>query len=363
MRTDPTGAVAQSCTDGPYGDALSCSGPWGTTPLSARNFAGMELDSETGFYHTLNRYYNPKLGSWMTPDPAGMGAADPGDPQSVNRYAYALNNPINLSDPSGLSSGCKLMADPNYSDPAVETAELDGGKPNCGPLWMYGGSESVMVDQTNGTSFLPGNILDSSGNVVGQILFTYSLGKLNLAATTSFLDDMGAELDPSVPLYNGSALFGILDSPGEPSDAGSGTAQTDVQCTTTIMSALSSAVGPFTASTHTIEGGIGVATNVIAYAVGLSDSQFGALVPRARWSMSGGFLGFLGIGPSVHIADPNSWWDRSFAIFHNDPASSSALFTAHMDDGLPDIEHPLGAMEHLFRDIVLPKLGVPRKKC
>ena len=64
----------------------------------------MEYDAETGFYHTAFRYYQPKLGSWTSPDPAGMGAADASNPQSLNRYAYVLNNPINFFDPLGL--GC-----------------------------------------------------------------------------------------------------------------------------------------------------------------------------------------------------------------------------------------------------------------
>jgi hypothetical protein len=34
-----------------------------------------------------------------------------------------------------------------------------------------------------------------------------------------------------------------------------------------------------------------------------------------------------------------------------------------LDDGLADFEHPLGAMEHLFLDIVFPFLGAPRSKC
>jgi len=39
----------------------------------------------------------------MTPDPAGMAAVDPGNPQSWNRYAYVLNNPMSYVDASGLS--------------------------------------------------------------------------------------------------------------------------------------------------------------------------------------------------------------------------------------------------------------------
>jgi hypothetical protein len=39
----------------------------------------------------------------MHPDPAGLAAVDPSNPQSWNRYAYASNSPMNYIDPSGLS--------------------------------------------------------------------------------------------------------------------------------------------------------------------------------------------------------------------------------------------------------------------
>jgi uncharacterized protein RhaS with RHS repeats len=38
-------------------------------------------------------------GRWLTPDPLG---GDLTNPQSLNRYAYALNNPTTLIDPLGL---------------------------------------------------------------------------------------------------------------------------------------------------------------------------------------------------------------------------------------------------------------------
>src|SRR5258708_26364177 len=77
---------------------MSCAG----TGASAIKYAGMEYDSETKFYKTLFRYYNPRLGLWMTPDPAGLAAANPRVPQSLNRYAYVGNAPANFFDPLGL---------------------------------------------------------------------------------------------------------------------------------------------------------------------------------------------------------------------------------------------------------------------
>ena len=67
-------------------------------------FAGMERDAETGNDHTLFRSYRSNYGRWLSPDPADSAAADPTNPQSWNRYTYALNNPVNITDPLGL--GC-----------------------------------------------------------------------------------------------------------------------------------------------------------------------------------------------------------------------------------------------------------------
>jgi RHS repeat-associated protein len=61
-------------------------------------FTGYETDPETGLGYAFARYYNPRLGRFMTADPMG---GDPSDPQTLNRYSYVRNNPINLIDPNG----------------------------------------------------------------------------------------------------------------------------------------------------------------------------------------------------------------------------------------------------------------------
>jgi RHS repeat-associated protein len=53
-------------------------------------------------YDTANRELHPVQGRWIQPDPAGVGAVDPSNPQSWNRYAYVLNNPLSNIDPTGL---------------------------------------------------------------------------------------------------------------------------------------------------------------------------------------------------------------------------------------------------------------------
>jgi len=62
-------------------------------------FNAKELD-ETGLYYYGARYYNPRAGVWMSPDPAFGGGVE--SPQHLALYTYAGNNPVNVTDPTGL---------------------------------------------------------------------------------------------------------------------------------------------------------------------------------------------------------------------------------------------------------------------
>jgi RHS repeat-associated protein len=73
------------------------------------NFTGDTQDSFTGLFDTPGREYSPIQGRWMSPDPAGPASVNFANPQTFNRYAYALNNPLKLVDPSGL---CDESEDP-----------------------------------------------------------------------------------------------------------------------------------------------------------------------------------------------------------------------------------------------------------
>ena len=60
-------------------------------------FSSKRSDSETGLVFFGRRYYNPSLGRWITKDPLGT-------PEGINRYAYALNQPLTRLDLYGLYS-------------------------------------------------------------------------------------------------------------------------------------------------------------------------------------------------------------------------------------------------------------------
>ncbi len=61
-------------------------------------FAGHRYDSNTGLIYMGARYYDPKLGRFISPDPT---VPEPGNPQSLNRYSYVENNPLKFIDPYG----------------------------------------------------------------------------------------------------------------------------------------------------------------------------------------------------------------------------------------------------------------------
>lgn len=63
-------------------------------------FNGKELD-ETGLYYYDARYYDAKVGRFITRDTI---KGEIKNPQSLNRYSYCLNNPTRYNDPTGLDA-------------------------------------------------------------------------------------------------------------------------------------------------------------------------------------------------------------------------------------------------------------------
>ncbi|MCF6524832.1 polymorphic toxin-type HINT domain-containing protein [Streptomyces sp. JJ36] len=93
-----TGAVTRRRYT-PYGDQR------GGTTLPAgtdRGFLGEPEDDATGLSLLGARMYDPALGRFLSTDEL----VSPYDPQNLGAYAYARNNPVLYSDPSGLRLAC-----------------------------------------------------------------------------------------------------------------------------------------------------------------------------------------------------------------------------------------------------------------
>jgi RHS repeat-associated protein len=98
----------------------------GPSPVTDRGFTGQRENMSLGLYYYNARYYLPGVGRFLSADTI---VPDPQNPQSLNRYAYVLNSPLNYSDPTGhrecgASDDC---SDPlPYSIPPTPPKILDG---------------------------------------------------------------------------------------------------------------------------------------------------------------------------------------------------------------------------------------------
>ncbi len=68
-----------------------------TDPVGFGGQFGYYTDSTSGLVLLTHRYYDPRLGRFVTRDPIGYKGG-------TNLYGFAGNNPVNESDPSGYSS-------------------------------------------------------------------------------------------------------------------------------------------------------------------------------------------------------------------------------------------------------------------
>jgi len=100
--TNGLGVVTGSYTYDVFGATLT--GP----ATNYWQFTGEQVDADTGLQYLRARYYDPATGRFLGQDPL---SGSQGSPQSQNPYAYALNNPATLTDPTGMYSVMDLLND------------------------------------------------------------------------------------------------------------------------------------------------------------------------------------------------------------------------------------------------------------
>ena len=172
--TPVTRAVYFDGFSSPFGE-----GGW-ETGTSDHNFTGQNQDLVPNlFYDFPAREYHPGEGRWMSPDPAGVAAVDPANPQSWNRYGYVNNSPLNSVDPLGLTLA-ECTARNACADHAQQTQSPKAG----GGIW------NLSLDSISFVNFLMGSTIWTSPGE-GPERFTVTL----LGVSTTWEDPPGLTAD------------------------------------------------------------------------------------------------------------------------------------------------------------------------
>jgi RHS repeat-associated protein len=76
----------------PFGQTLTAAGD----DLTSMQFSQKQVAPDSNIYYFGVRYYSPRIGRWLVPDPAGQG---------FSPYVYCGNNSLNMVDPNGALFG------------------------------------------------------------------------------------------------------------------------------------------------------------------------------------------------------------------------------------------------------------------
>jgi RHS repeat-associated protein len=110
LMVDSTGTVVWEARYKPFGEAQVHSS---STVVNNFRFPGQYYDQETGLHYNWHRYYDPRLGRYLTADPIGLGGG-------INLSAYCRANPLLWNDPYGLR-GYNIL---DFPDPLVTPFQI-----------------------------------------------------------------------------------------------------------------------------------------------------------------------------------------------------------------------------------------------
>src|SRR2546427_5805228 len=189
--TNHAGNVTQDALYYPWGQRWAYQGS-----LRDERFASLgQRAAETALAPTLFRMYTSSQGRWLSPDPMPGSLLNP---QSLNRYAYVLNNPTNLIDPRGLQEPCTVAngcRDPHVVSherglaPSFGNCTLDYVPINCGALLQAIGAGITNVNPI----LVSGNTITAT---TVECTWSESTGRVCTSGVATFtLPDLGTALD------------------------------------------------------------------------------------------------------------------------------------------------------------------------
>ena len=210
--TDEEGEVVQTPDYYPYGSQRIAAGSFS----EQRRFIGEEFDGDTEFSYLNARYYQGSRGQFMSQDPVFLAVGDAGavreitqktlrailaDPQSLNSYSYAGNNPILFKDSTGkwyVDIGASFTAGPLTGGGGIRMS-------NQGLVGYYSGGGGFGLYAGGGIQFNSGNIN------VGAPEFTIA-DEITFGGGPSITTSYEGKFNPDDPLRvgeKGTRTFGI----------------------------------------------------------------------------------------------------------------------------------------------------------
>ena len=181
------GIVNQTGAHAPFGEAYAYAGGYPGSFTGEQNDGNMTNTT----YYFPERQYRSSQGRWLSPDPAGLAAVDFSNPQSWNRYAYVLNNPLRATDPLGLwcvwDDGSGHDDDPADGGASQGTCTSQGGHWDSSDtltnIFQDGNGNVTEIDTINGSLSGFGGSLSLSD--VDSILASQSGALIISAAATN----------------------------------------------------------------------------------------------------------------------------------------------------------------------------------
>ena len=98
LQVDANGARVRHSVFKPFGELYAQVG----VDADRKRWAGHPRHDDTGLYYMQARWMDPGSGTFLSVDPL---VGDAFDPQAVNAYSYARNNPVSYTDPTGMAFG------------------------------------------------------------------------------------------------------------------------------------------------------------------------------------------------------------------------------------------------------------------
>ena len=203
-----------------------------STPMTlldfcASRYTGKERDAESGLDYMDARYYGSSMGRFMSPDPVFASKYKVADPQQWNMYAYARNNPLSITDPTGLDfniTGCGKSSDTCQGNLYGTTATDGDGTKTFTATRLSNDANGGLVDQ-NGNSYSGSfdqsgfHFSSSDGSVSGGGQFIHNSAEtdVNGSGTFSgiqgkFVSDCGGTCQGRGSLYETQAgAFGAME--------------------------------------------------------------------------------------------------------------------------------------------------------